>query len=60
LAFYWVNWKSLYRQLKTSEFDIETTKGEEENNSNNNNPKELIDIMQPTRVMQPTSQTTRL
>jgi len=52
--------ENLYRQLKTSEFDIETTKGEEENNSNNNNPKELIDIMQPTRVMQPTSQTTRL
>ena len=40
--------ENLYRQLKTSEFDIETTKGEEENNSNNNNPKELIDIMQTT------------
>jgi len=44
--------ETLYRQLKSSEFDIETTKGEEENNSNNNNnnnnQKELMDIIQTT------------
>ena len=53
--------ENLYRQLKTSEFDIETTKGEEENNSNNNNPKEFIDVMQTSHVaMPPSSQTKRL